>query len=224
MSGVSGADAGTGVAGLRPSEVGPFLARLVRLDPAALVRLRPAVGDRARPASGAAVTAWGRMPWGVLAARTVSGTVAGDLTVSAAALLDLVSTGGDRLPGRRDGDWRWPVPATMGEAVESVPAADLVRLGAAAARTLRSGQGRVGERVLRDALLDHVAIAVRTAAGVAVEVRQGLVQAALRMGLVTTDDNENITVRTVGKWVGLTSRDGEVWQQTGTSLAVRIVR
>ncbi|GIH20236.1 hypothetical protein [Rugosimonospora africana] len=206
----------TAAAGLGLAEVGPFLARLARLDPDALVRLRPAgVG---------AVTLWGRLPWEVLVARTVGGTVDGDLTVPAAALLDRLSAGRDDLPGRRDGDWRWPVPAVPGTAVETVPAADLVRLGAAAAATLRSTRGRVGERVLRDALLDHVAIAVDTGSGAPVEVRQGLVQAVLRMGFVTTEQSGETTIRMARNWVGLAAKYGEAWQQTRANLAVRILR
>ncbi|HEY2673817.1 MAG TPA: hypothetical protein VGJ07_26065 [Rugosimonospora sp.] len=209
-------DARAPVAGLLLAEVGPFLARLTRLEPAALVRLRPG--------HGATVTLWGRVPWQVLVGRTVGGTAAEDLTVPAAALLDRLSAGRADLPGRRDGDWRWPVPPAAGEAVESVPSAELVRLGEAAAETLRSTRGRVGERVLRDALLDHVAIAVDTGGGVPVEVRQGLVQAVLRMGFVTTEDSGETTIRVVGNWVGLATRYGEAWQQTRANLAVHIVR
>jgi hypothetical protein len=213
---VSGVDAApAALAGLRAADAGPFLARLVRLDPAALVRVRPAGPDT--------VTLWGRVPWRVLVARTAGGRATGDLTVPAAALFDLVRAGRDELPGRRDGDWLWPMPPGAGDAVESVPAAELIRLGEAAARTLRSAAGQMGERVLRDALLDHVAIAVDTGGGAPVEVRQGLVQAMLRMGFVTTEDGGVITIRTSRQWVGLAGRHGEVWLQTGTSLAVRIV-
>ncbi|GAA5182778.1 hypothetical protein GCM10023322_20440 [Rugosimonospora acidiphila] len=213
---MNGVDRPAAVAGLRVAEAGPFLARLTRLDPAALVRLRPAAAG--------AVALWGRVPWGVLVARTVAGAVAGDLTVPATALLERMSAGRVDLPARRDHDWRWPVPPTSGEVVESVPVAELLRLGQAAAETLRSTRGRVGERVLRDALLEHVAIAVEAADGAAVEVRQGVVQAVLRMGLVTTDGDGVATVRTVGNWVGLATAHGEGWQQTGANLAVRIVR
>jgi hypothetical protein len=204
------------VAGLALAEVGPFLARLARLDPDALVRLRPA--------GAGAVTLWGRVPWEVLVARTVGGAVDGDLTVPAAALLDRLSAGRDGLPGRRDGDWRWPLPAAPGTAVETVPAADLVRLGAAAAETLRASHGRVGERVLRDALLDHVAIAVDSGSGPPVQVRQRLVQAVLRMGFVTTEQSGETTIRVARNWVCLAAEHGEAWLQTRSNLAVRILR
>jgi hypothetical protein len=179
---------------------------------------------RLRPAGTGAVTLWGRVPWEVLVARTVGGAVDGDLTVPAAALLDRLSAGRHGLPGRRDGDWRWPLPAAPGTAVETVPAADLVRLGAAAAQTLRASHGRVGERVLRDALLDHVAIAVDGGSGPPVQVRQGLVQAVLRMGFVTTEQSGETTIRVAKNWVCLATEHGEAWLQTRSNLAVRILR
>jgi hypothetical protein len=77
--------------------------------------------------------------------------------------------------------------------------------------------------VLRDALLDHIAIAVESG-HTRIEIRQGLVQAVLRMGFVTTDVTGEVTVRTARHWAGLATRYGEVWQQTGASLAIRIVR
>jgi len=81
----------------------------------------------------------------------------------------------------------------------------------------------VGERALRDALLEHVAIAVESG-DIRIEIRQGMVQAVLRMGFVTTDDTGEVTVRTARHWTGLATQHGEVWQQTGASLAIRIVR
>jgi hypothetical protein len=107
--------------------------------------------------------------------------------------------------------------------MEEVPAGELVRLGAAAAETVRAGHGRVGERVLRDAVLDHVGIVVESA-GQRIEIRQRLVQAVLRMAFVTADDVENVTVRTGRGWVGLVARRGAVWEQTRTSFPIRIVR
>jgi hypothetical protein len=67
----------TGVA--EAVDLASFLGRLVALDPAAVVRLRSA-GDR--------VTAYARLPFGVLVSRTVAGDGdPSDVTVAAAALL-----------------------------------------------------------------------------------------------------------------------------------------
>lgn len=193
--------------------------------------------DRPPPdAASGRVALWGRVPWEVLVTRTVPATVppgtpaepaALDVTVSAGGLLTALPAGG--WPARRDADWHWPLPPSagpgteVGSAIEEIPAADVLRLGAAAAATLRDASGRMGERVLRDALLDHVAIEV-VSAGQRVEIRQRLIQALLRMGFVATDDVGSITVRTSGGWVGLAARHGAVWQQMGTSFAIRVLR
>ncbi|MGC4815839.1 hypothetical protein ACLQ29_35565, partial [Micromonospora sp. DT228] len=70
------------------------------------------------------------------------------------------------LPARRDAQWRWPLPPPTSRAVETLPAGELWRTAEAAAGTLREAAahgvaGRaVGQRALRDALLDHVAVVV----------------------------------------------------------------
>ena len=78
------------------------------------------------------------------------------------------------------------------EPVEVVPRAELAGVAAAAAGTLRDGAGErasagraVGQRVLRDALLDHVAMVVTPdAGGRAGRGAQRLVQAVVRMGFL----------------------------------------
>jgi hypothetical protein len=185
-----------------------FLARVLRLDPAAVVRLRPvhhAAGDR--------VELWARLPFEVLVSRAVSGTVPADVTVSAKALLG--SSGSSGLPARRDTDWRWPLPPLPGRVVERLPAADVLRLGDAAAATLRTasaegvGGRAVGSRALRDALLDHVPIVVDTDAGERFEVTQRLVQALVRMGFALP--GSTVGVHAAGPWIGLVAAYGSAW-------------
>ena len=201
--------------GLSAPAAGPFLARLVRLDPDALVRLR---------GGGPGVVAlWGRVPWGALATRQVPGPPLMDVTVGAAALLATLTERNQNLPAVRDRDWRWALPPNDGTTVEVLPAATVHRLGVAAADALRAGRGRAGDRVLRDALLDHVPIVVATAEG-ELPVRQGLVQALLRMGFMTTDEGGEVTVRRAGGWVGLAAEHGAVWLQNRISLAVHLAR
>jgi hypothetical protein len=147
------------------ADAGAFLARLTRLDPAALVRLRSA------PVPGMGGTAgrtllWARLPWAVLVTRTVPGSGPGDVTVSAAELLAELARAGAGLPVRRDAEWRWPLPPSAGRVVETLSGAELRHIAEAAAEALRSAAehgvaGRaVGQRALRDALLDHVAVVV----------------------------------------------------------------
>ncbi|GAA4706497.1 hypothetical protein [Phytohabitans rumicis] len=202
-------------------DAGAFLARLTRLDPHAVVRLKRVADDR--------TALWARLPWAVLASRTVAGAGPDDATVSAADLLAEIGRGGDALPERRDQGWRWPLPPAGARVVESLPATDLRRIAAAAAGTLRAASehgvgGRpVGERAVRDALLDHVAIVVTTG-GMRVEVPQRLVQGVARMGFLGRSDQaegETVRVQTVGRWVGLAAPYGVAWLLPVSQFAVR---
>ncbi|MGW3892760.1 hypothetical protein ACWD69_29140 [Micromonospora chokoriensis] len=225
-SGRAAATSTHGVVGV--ADAGAFLARLVRLDPLAPVRLRPAGGpDR--------VALWARLPWQVLVVRTVTGGPAEDVTVAAAELLAELERGGVALPTRRDAQWRWPLPPARSRQVEVLPVVELRRIAQAAAGTLRTASeqgvaGRaVGQRALRDALLDHVAVLVtpEEAPAVPVEVPQRLVQAVVRMGFLGAADGPsagpgepNVQVRVAGRWVGLVGPYGAAWSQKATDLAV----
>jgi hypothetical protein len=211
------------------ADAGAFLARLTRLDPGAPVRLRSSSGRTAL---------WGRLPWEVLVTRTVAGEGPEDATVSAAELLSVLAAGGSALPGLRDEQWRWPLPPATGVTVESVSSAELARLAAAAAGTLREvaagalGDRAIGQRAVRDALLDHVALTVTPSSAVAsaspsvsaapVEVSQRLVQAVSRMGFLGPDgvDGPETRVRRAGNWVGLSAPYGVAWLQKVGKLTV----
>lgn len=199
-----------------------FLARLLRLDVAAVVRIQP--GD-------ASVTLWANLPWQVLAARTLPGTVDTDRTVAAAALREALGGNGNSLRlDQRDADWRWALPAVArAVVVDRVPAPELRRLAEAAAQTLTEVRAQglagraVGSRAVRDALLDHVAITVETADG-AVPVGQRLIQGVLRMGFlgpVRSDESGEAGVLAVGRWVGLAARHGTVWHRPARTFNVR---
>lgn len=202
-----------------PPDARVFLGRLTHLDPAAVVRLRPIDGDRA--------ALWARLPWGVLVTREVAAAAPGDVTVSAAELLATTS-GQAQLPPRRDADWRWPLPPHPGTVLEEVPARTLRSVAVAAAGTLQevAAEGlagrRVGSRVLREALLDHVAIVVEVAAAGEdsgevpgrVEVPQRLVQAVVQMGFLGRTGAAlaaPVRVRRAERWVGLAARYGTAW-------------
>lgn len=207
-----------GLAGI--PDAGAFLARLTRLDPAAPVRLKAADGRTAL---------WGRLPWEVLVTREVAGEGPKDVTVSAAELLSVLAKGGDELPALRDEQWRWPLPPASASTVESVSGAELARLAAAAAGTLREvaagalGDRAIGQRAVRDALLDHVALTVTPSAGEPVEVSQRLVQAVSRMGFLGPEgvDAPETRVRTAGRWVGLSAPYGVAWLQKVGKLTVK---
>jgi hypothetical protein len=210
--------AGHGLTGV--PDAGAFLARLTRLDRSLPVRLRSGAPGR--------TALWARLPWGVLVTREVAGPGPGDATVSAADLLAVLAAGGDELPARRDADWRWPLPPARVEAVEWVASTELNRLAVAAAGTLREVTagglaGRaVGQRAVRDALLDHVALVVTPADGAAVEVPQRLVQAVSRMGFLGPADVDGPGTRVcvAGRWVGLSAPYGVAWLQPVQNLTV----
>jgi hypothetical protein len=196
------------------SDAGAFLARLTRLDPAALVRLRPA-----GPGGAELRTAlWARLPWQALVTRTVRGAGPAEATVAAADLLAVLAAGEDRLPARRDADWRWPLPPGPGQVVETIGGAELANVARAAAGALRSAMAarRTGERMVRDALLDHVAIVVTDGPDPdgRIEVPQRLVQAVVRMGFLgasASSPDEPVQVRIAGRWVGLAAPYGTAW-------------
>jgi hypothetical protein len=201
------------------ADAGAFLARLTRLDRNVLVRLRSA---------GEHTALWAQLPWGVLVTRKVAGAGPGDATVPAAGLLAALAGQSPELPTRRDADWRWPLPPARSIAVESVAAAELSRLAEAAAGTLREVTagglaGRaVGQRAVRDALLDHVALVVTPDEGEPVEVSQRLVQAVSRMGFLGPVDAAAPATRVcvAGRWVGLSAPYGVAWLQPVQVLTV----
>jgi hypothetical protein len=206
------------------ADAGAYLARLVRLDAAALVRLRPA--------GGGTLALWARLPFEVMVTRRIRSGFEQDATVRAADLLRALD--GD-LPARCDPQWRWPVPPDPGRVVERLPVAEVRRLGAAAESTLRTAvasgvRGRaVGERVLRDALLDHVPVVVIADDGARYEVPQRLVQAVVRMGFLgapaSSAGEGDVDVRAVpGGWVGLAGPYGTGWHRASTGLDVRPLR
>jgi hypothetical protein len=228
MAGVSGVIEAAG----RP-DAGAFLARLLRLDPAAVVRLRPAdAGPKPRgsarvaepPRLGSTVAMWARVPFGVLVTRRLRAVVEHDVTVRAGELLRAVERDGV-LPPSDDHAWRWPLPPGPGEVVEELPAAEVRRVAAAAAAAARealtsgvAGQA-VGSRRVRDALLDHIPIVVDSGP-VRVEVAQRLVQALVRMGFI---GEQPVAVRRAGPWTGLSGEYGTSWHRpNGETLALQV--
>lgn len=200
------------------ADVGAFLGRLLRLDKAAVVRLVPGVGSTAL---------WAHLPFGVLVVRGIPAIGGRDVTVRAEELLDSLS-GDATLPASRDPDWRWLLPPSTGRRVEEVPAAEVLRVAAAAAETARTvldegiGGHAVGSRRVRDALLDHVPIVVETADG-RVDVPQRLVQAVIRMNFVGGPDGPPVGVRRAGPWVGLAGAYGAAWYRPiGESLNLQV--
>jgi hypothetical protein len=195
--------------GIAP-DIGAFLQRLVRLDRQALVRLKSAPGGH--------VALWGQVPWGVLVTRTVEGFAGAepfDVTVRAAAWL-AKDAAPFTLP-RMDAAWRTGLPAGAVRVHETIANSVVRDIAAAAASTLRAvgagalGGRAVGERAIRDALLDHIPITVESG-DERIEVSQRLIQAVVRMGFLSSE-TDAVSIQTVGTWVGVSAAYGVAWRR-----------
>ncbi|MDN3238592.1 hypothetical protein [Glycomyces tritici] len=169
-----------------------FAARAARLDPDTLVL---AQGGRL----------WAALPIGVLAVRD-----AGD----GSALPDGVYRAGDLASGnaavRPAAEWRGRLPRQPWTAVEAVPAADIADIDRKAAQALRERRGQgIGDRRLRDAMLDHVTLRVEHDGQIyPVELR--LVAGLCRMGFL---GDEPVRVVKAGRRIGLAATYGTVWDR-----------
>jgi hypothetical protein len=200
--------------GLEPEsikDVGVFLARLVRLNPAALVRLKPS-DDR--------VALWAQLPFDVLVTRLVAGQLPGDVTVRAGDLL--ASLPGGPLPARRDAEWRGALPPAGDlPLVESVPADAIRAIAASAATTLRDAVGRgTGERRVRDAILDHVAITLSDEGHADVTVPTRVVTGLARMGFL---GDGAVRFRAGRGWLCAQATYGAVWFRRAVGLELHPV-
>lgn len=182
-------------------ELTGFRERLLRFDSGALVRLKNG-------------RAWAWLPWDVLVA--IPAPAAGDEVIAAGS--------GER----RDADWRGPLPPTDIRVLDDLPAEILAKAAAAAAQTLREVneaglKGRaVGQRAIREALLDHPVITgTSDADGSQYVVRQRLVQAIVRMRLVSPG---TVGVLAAGPWTGLRTSSGEAWHRQSAGLTLRPLR
>lgn len=173
-----------------------FAARAARLDPDTLVL---AQGGRL----------WAALPIGVLAVRE-----AGDSARPDSALPDGVYRAGDLAAGsaapRPAAEWRGRLPRQPWTAVESVPAADIADIDRKAAQALRERRGQgIGDRRLRDAMLEHVTLRVEHEGRIhPVEFR--LVAGLCRMGFLGEDP---VRVVNAGRRVGLAATYGTVWDR-----------
>ncbi len=185
-----------------------YLARLLRLDPTAVVRIRPAGTGQ--------VALWARLPFEVLVTRVVPSGLETDVTVRADALLDVLEAGTGGLPTRMDADWRGPLPPPTSRVLERVPADAVRRVALAAGETVRAATGRgLGERVVRDAVLDHVALTVQAGEERA-EVPVRMVQGLVRMGFLAEDA---VRVCRAGGWLGIDATYGSVWYRSSLGLS-----
>jgi hypothetical protein len=210
------------VSGLRLGEpadaadMASFLGRVVGLDPAALTRLR---------AGGGRVTAYVRLPFGVLVSRTVSGSADPvDVTVKAGDLLAALDA-----PGAEDGAVTWPAfqdvrwraalpPGGGWRLLDQVPAdviRTLVRAGREALRAVPAGAAAsAGET-----LLDHESLTVSGAGRTAV-LPLRVISALARMGFLGDGGGDVVMVSAAGGWVRLAGAYGSAYQHESPGLGL----
>lgn len=196
------------------ADLASFLGRLVALDPAAVVRLRSVT---------ARVTAYGRVPFGVLVSRTVAGDAdPGDVTVGAGDLLTALDPGPGpdvvAWPARRDMDWRAALPPVDGWVpLDSVPGhvvLKLVRAGRDALRAVPAGAAAAAG----ESLLDHESLTV-TGAGRSAVLPLRVLGSLTRMGFLG-DGGEPVVVSVAAGWTRLAGAYGSAYQHTVPGLAL----
>jgi hypothetical protein len=199
-----------------PADAGAFLARVVRVDPAALVRVRP-YGD-------GTVALWAWLNVRALGVRVVPGTGPEDAVVAASALLDVLGPE-VVLPPRRDTEWRGPLPGAGFRRLDELPADVVSRLAVAGERTFReavaagAGRSRSGARALTDGVLDHIAGVVTGPDGEAADLPQRAVQTLSSLGFLGADP---VAVDVTGAWLRLVGTYGAVYLRRGAGLGLSL--
>ena len=194
------------------SDLGAFIARVVRLDQMAAVRLR-AVDDR--------VVAWASTPFDALATRSVHGVLdPADVTVPAAGLLTAltVDRAGTVDPGT-GGLWQGELPPEDGwRPVDEVPAAELEGLTERGLALARENAGPLGPPA---SLLDQTVLTVTAESGPAVKVPLRCLFALSGMGFLGGEGGA-VRVSATGTWMRLDARYGAVVRRRITGLPLLV--
>jgi hypothetical protein len=202
------------------AETAPLLRRAVSLDPASIVRVR---------SDGERVAAFVRLPFAVLAARTVQvdePVAPFDIAVRAAELLAWLDGEQAEAPTSRDAQWRTAVPPTTGwKRIDTVPDTEVRPLVRSGALTLKAAAEREGvpgaqpRAEVADALLDSVVLTVSDASQ-SVSVNLRLLSALTRLGFLPRGGH--IAVDVAGRWLRVAAAYGSVYaERPGMGLTVR---
>ncbi len=203
------------------ADLAPLLRRAVSLDAGTLARLRR---------SGEHASALVRLPFGVLAARTIEIDTAGedtDVTVRAAEALAWLDGDRDDPPGPRDAEWRGGTPPATGwHRLERVPDSAVRPLVRSGALTLREAAERAGvpgaqpRAEVADALLDSAVLTVSDGVRT-VEVTLRTLSAVTRLGFLPR--GSYLAVDVAGRWIRITAAYGSVYaERPGAGLGVAV--
>ncbi len=186
----------------------PLAERALDIDPASMIRFR---------AAGQTVAGYVRLPYDVLAGRTLAAGPGGsfDSTVAAADFVRWVEQAGPVPPGK-DAHWLSPLPPRQGwRRLDLVP--DGVIRG-----LVRSGAGLAGEATSRQSQESLLASVVLTAAAgdgsPDVAVPLGALSALTRMGFLPRDSEVGIDV---GQgWIRVAAGYGSTYVSDGKPLGL----
>ena len=207
-------------------DLGAFVARVVRLDPAAPVRLRRRAGDGL--GMSGPVTVWAVTPFDALVTRTVHGGMEpADLTATATGLLTALTV--DRAETVDPGPscpWPAPLPPDAGwTAVDDVPVVELERLTDRGLMVARENAGPHGPPA---ALLDQVVLTVSadgSGAAPPVKVPMRCLFALSGMGFLGPSDAADrgvVRVSAASGWLRLDARYGAVVRRRITVLPLLV--
>ncbi len=201
-------------------ELAPLARRALSLDPGALVRVRSVDGR---------LSLLVRLPFGVLAARTIALERDGakiDVTVRASELLEWLDVAGAAEPAARDTEWRSALPPAHGwHRVDTVPDSvvrELVRTGALTLQNAAVRDGVPGAQpraAVADALLDSIVLTASDDAGRTASVALRTLSALTRLGFLPRDSH--VALDSVGRWTRVAAEYGSVYaERPGFGLAV----
>jgi hypothetical protein len=190
----------------------PMAERAVTADAEALIRLRGVADAVDQPGS---IAGFVRLPYDVLAGRTVAGPAAGnyDLTFAAA---DFLSWQADPAvePTRQDARWLTGLPPRAGwQRIEVVPdkaIREVVRSGALLARNVTSRSGQ-------QSLLSSIVLTASSGSR-SVEVPLGPLSALTRMGFLPLGGEA--AVDTAPGWIRIAAAYGSTYVSDGNPLGL----
>jgi hypothetical protein len=185
------------------ADFGPLAERALSVEPDSMIRLR---------AAGATVSGYVRLPYEVLAGRTIAVTGLAsdgpsDLTVSAQDFLSWLDGGGD--PASKDAHWLSALPPRAGwQRIELVPDAairEVVRSGALLAQSATSRSGQ-------QSLLDSIVLTAQSDQQ-RVEVPLGPLSALTRMGFLPRGSEAAIDI--APGWLRVAAPRGSTFISSG---------
>lgn len=185
------------------ADFGPLAERALSVEPDSMIRLR---------AGTATVAGYVRLPFEVLAGRTIAVTDLGvdgplDVTVSAQDFLSWLDGGVE--PTRKDAHWLSPLPPRAGwQRIELVPDAAIREVVRSGALLVQSATSRSGQQ----SLLDSIVLTAQSG-GERVEVPLAPLSALTRMGFLPRGSEAAIDI--APGWLRVAAPRGSTFLSTG---------